>query len=441
MKWKRWGVDRKKVAVVGCGKLGLPLVAVLANAGHQVTGFDLNKSLIASLSIGQVPWFEVSLSSLLELNSKRVRFTSNPKGAYEDLDFALVIVPSPSDRSGVFESRFVEDAITSIVRESGGSGKKTKIVIISTLMPGSSDVILKKLRDKFSYFDSKFDLIYSPEFIALGSVVHDMTHPDLVLIGARSEESAQEYAQLVRSYIQSNPHFAFLLPQEAEIAKIAVNSYVTTKISFANFISELCEATGGASASKVLAGIGADSRIGRSYLKPGAPFGGPCFPRDNIALERFASSVGVSASLAISTHEVNLRQSSRIAAFIEERSDLPEVVLVGIAYKPGTAVTDESPTIGVIEKLQSKRKVFLIDDYVSENDVSLAERTIVRSELKDIPRCVVLMVPDEKYQNIPALMHEESVVIDLWGKWEAISAQSNLSYYRMGDVNEQHHRH
>ena len=437
MKWRKIRVRRRRVAVVGCGKLGLPLVAVLANAGHEVIGFDSNDSLIKSLTRGKVPWFEASLNSLLELNSKRIRFTSEPKETFKEIDFALVIVPSPSDSSGVFESRFVEDAIISIAQEYSGLGKKrVRIVIISTLMPGSTDEIHKKLVSQYSDFDANFELIYSPEFIALGSVVHDMTHPDLVLIGARVEESANEYAELVTSYIKSTPHFAILTPKEAEIAKIAVNSYVTTKISFANFISELCEATGGASASKVLMSIGSDNRIGRSYLKPGAPFGGPCFPRDNIALERFASSVGISASLAISTHEVNQRQSSRIVSFIEESSDLSEVVLVGIAYKPGTAVTDESPSFAIIRKLEGKRNVFLIDDYVSADHPLLSERAISRAQLKQTPVIVVLMVPDEKYDNIPGILHEKSVVIDLWGKWESTATKLGLDYHRMGDISE-----
>jgi UDPglucose 6-dehydrogenase len=221
--------------------------------------------------------------------------------------------------------------------------------------------------------------------------------------------------------------------KEAEIAKIAVNSYVTTKISFANFISELCEASGNASASKVLNSIGMDSRIGRKYLKPGAPFGGPCFPRDNIALETYANTVGVSASIANSTHVINQRQSQRIANFVKRFSELKHVTLVGVAYKPGTAVTEESPSLAIADLLSTDFDISLVDDYVFTDGREEPRQVISRESIGDKARCVVLMVPDPNYRDIPALLHSESIIIDLWGDWEKIITQPRIKYFRLGD--------
>jgi UDPglucose 6-dehydrogenase len=432
--WFKNKQTKRKVTVVGCGKLGLPLVAVLSEAGHQVVGFDSNTALIASLSTGKVPWFEESLQSMLRKNSRQIRFTSDAKEAFADAEFVLVIVPSPSKTSGEFDSQYVESAVTSVVRESEDNQKKRiHIVIVSTLMPGSTEQIIEKLKTTYPSKASNFELIYSPEFIALGTVVKDMTFPDLVLVGASDQQAAQEYSDLVHSYIKSKPHVAMLSIKEAEIAKIAVNSYVTTKISFANFISELCEASGNASASKVLNSIGMDSRIGRKYLKPGAPFGGPCFPRDNIALETYANTVGVSASIANSTRVINQRQSQRIVNFVKRFSELKHVTLVGVAYKPGTAVTEESPSLSIVDLLSTDFDISLVDDYVFTDGREESRQVISRETIGDKPRCVVLMVPDPKYRDIPALLHGESMIIDLWGDWEKIITQPSIKYFRLGD--------
>lgn len=428
---------KRKITVVGCGKLGLPLVAVLANAGHEVKGFDLSESLISTLSSNEVPWFEESLQQMLRMNCQRIEFTSDPSRAYLDSEYFLIIVPSPSNIEGVFDSMFVESALFAILRErKGDTTTKIKIVIVSTLMPGATDELFKKLHEEFGDQLRNYDIIYSPEFIALGSVIRDMTHPDLVLVGTYNESSAQEYEKLVKSYVKTSPYFAFLSPKEAEIAKIAVNSFVTTKISFANFISELCDASGNASASKVLHSIGTDSRIGRSYLNAGAPFGGPCFPRDNIALSKYSSGVGVEALLATSTHQINQRQIARIAGFIEQRSNLREAVLVGVAYKPGTEVTEESPSLTLASRLQKEWNVLVLDDYMSTCLPNKNLTFTTRASLRNSPQCVILMVPDNKYADIPLILHNQSVIFDLWGNWRQSAENRGLAYFRLGDRNE-----
>ena len=437
MNWFRRRVRPKQVCVVGCGKLGLPLVTVLADAGHKVVGFDRNKNLIEELSRGSIPWFEKSLQDLLTKNQKRIRFISDLANGTKDTDFFLVIVPSPSDEMGFFESKYVEEAIDSIVNLSDEvSHKITHIVIVSTLMPGSTDEIWNRVMERYPNSGSRFKVIYSPEFIALGSVVNDMKNPDLVLIGSRDTQASDAYQNLVSSYIETRPTYARLLPKEAEIAKISVNSFVTTKISFANFISELCESSGGASASRVLASIGADSRIGRSYLKPGAPFGGPCFPRDNVALSKFSSSIGVAASIADSTHAVNGRQVARIARFIERFGRHKRVLIVGVAYKPGTAVADESPALYLFKELGEEFTIYLLDDYISDTGRVSNFDWVSRDQIPLEPICAVFMVPDQKYVDLPSVFHKDSVVVDMWGMLKSSTQESSLRYFCMGEALE-----
>ena len=437
MRWFLKTAKPRRVCVVGCGKLGLPLVAVLAEAGHSVIGFDLNHSLIQELSNGHVPWFEESLQELVQDNQDRIQFTNDLSEASPNVEFFLVIVPSPSDNNGIFESRFVEDAINLIIEGNyQNSQTPVYIVIVSTLMPGSTDDIWQRTVRKFPSAANRYKIVYSPEFIALGSVIRDMKNPDLVLIGTHDSEAGASYQTLVSSYVETRPTFAHLLPKEAEIAKIAVNAFVTTKISFANFISELCESSGGASASRVLAGIGADSRIGRSYLRPGAPFGGPCFPRDNIALSRFSRSIGVDALIADSTQSVNERQITRISKFIEKFSTYKKVLIVGVAYKPGTAVTDESPSIRLSENLDDRFSVSLLDDYIQNPIIGLNHQLISREDISSEPLCAVFMVPDSRYVSLLAALHKDSIIIDLWGNLKSHLSGDSHQYYCLGDAIE-----
>lgn len=424
----------RKVTVVGCGKLGLPLVSVLSQAGHDVIGFDRNEQLINHLNAHNVPWFEAGLEETVREFSHNMKFTTSLSEATRECSVALVIVPTPSDTAGWFRSEYVEQAVIDLVQSRlETSIEPLLIVIISTLMPGST----RKLRDSVKRLAGEkshlFKIVYSPEFIALGTVVEDMKNPSLVLIGSDDDEATETYQELVDSYVSTAPFFARLTFEGAEIAKIGVNSYVTMKISFANFISELCDLNGNSSANEVLEAIGSDKRIGRAYLKPGTPFGGPCFPRDNVALARFGESIGASASLPLVVHEYNEAQVDRIARFID--SFFPpglDVLLVGMAYKPGTAVTEESASLKVMRRLEGIRKVYALDSYLSVQD-EFPNNHISREMLRNFRIGAVLMVPDESYDDIPSIISSESYLLDCWGTWVEHSSKFQNQYRRLGD--------
>lgn len=431
---------RYKTVVVGCGKLGAPLAASLANCGHQVTGIDLNQELIQNLSKGIVTWNEPGLQDLLISNSKKLSFVSQFEGNVAGSDISFVIVPTPSQENGKFSNRFVLSAMEKIGTElSKNSGQKHVVVIVSTVMPGSTSGIIKETLLKSAGPSSKnVSICYSPEFIALGSVIKNMEYPDIILIGEEDAQSGKLLANISLSVARNKPKVFRLTTREAEIAKISINSFVTTKISFSNQISELCENTPGASAEKVLRAIGSDTRIGNSYLSAGTGYGGPCFPRDNRAFGKYAESVGVSAELALATDEINVRQNIRIVNLLESRiRSGGNILIAGLSYKPDTDVIEESPALDFIERAFKKGyKVIAVDQNVNttSNFPELKVSKPSDGNLKSIKvDAALLFVTDKSYQNLPDHFNAETVLFDLWGFWKEYENKFGKNYLRFGN--------
>jgi UDPglucose 6-dehydrogenase len=429
---------QKNLVVVGCGKLGAPLVACLANAGHKVVGIDVSKELIENLDAGVVTWNEPGLAELITKNKKTIIFQENYDGAFKNTEATFIIVPTPSVASGEFSNKFVLDAVSKVGKELANTLQtKHLVVIVSTVMPGSTQGEIKKaLLDAAGSVAKSVKICYSPEFIALGTVIKNMQFPDMVLIGEEEKDSGDLLAEISLSIVKNQPNVMRLSISEAEICKIAINSFVTTKISFSNQISEICERTSGASAQRVLLAIGADSRIGRSYLSAGTGFGGPCFPRDNRAFRKYSNSLGVDADLSIATDSINVRQDQRIIRLIEAKvTPGSKILVVGLSYKPDTDVIEESPAVAFIEKaLQAGYLVDAVDDHVKNLQTTQALKIFTPNSLETSDySAAILFVPSKSYIDIPRILDSETKLIDLWGLWEDTI---NHDYTRLGDFFE-----
>ncbi len=430
---------QRNLVVVGCGKLGAPLVACLASAGHKVVGVDVSKELIENLDSGTVTWNEPGLAELIAKNKKNINFKENYVDAFKNADATFIIVPTPSIPSGEFSNKFVLDAVTKVGQElSKVLQNKHLVVIVSTVMPGSTQGIIKEtLLDAAGECANKIKICYSPEFIALGTVIKNMQFPDMVLIGEEDKEAGDLLEEISLSVVKNQPNVMRLSLSEAEICKIAVNSFVTTKISFSNQISEICEMTPGASAQRVLSAIGADSRIGRSYLSAGTGYGGPCFPRDNRAFWKFANSVGVSADLSSATDAINMRQDLRIIRLLERNvATGGKILVVGLSYKPDTDVIEESSAIAFIEKAQKAGYlVDAVDDYVTEVHLDQPLKIFTTESLDTYDySAAILFVPSNKYVRISEFMNMQTKLIDLWGLWKS---DRKHDYVRLGNYFEE----
>jgi UDPglucose 6-dehydrogenase len=388
--------------VVGLGKLGLPLASVIADTGLDVIGIDLNASHVENLNEGGFSSPEPELEDYLVRNQARLTFSNKFVSAI-DRNIFFVIVPTPSLPNGYFDDTFLLDAIREISRIKINTDEIT-IVVVSTVMPGTcKEKVLPIIHDWQSRsINLKVNLIYSPEFIALGSVIKNLRNPDMTLVGRELGDDPALFLKVTERVTKDPKEIELLTLTEAEIVKILVNCFVTMKISFANFIGEITTTIPGMDSQKMARALGMDSRIGSKYLRPGLGFAGPCFPRDNKALISFSNDMGLSADLALATDQINDRQPFNILNQITRRiGPSGKVGVFGVAYKPFTTVVEQSQTLKISSLLAEK--AYSVKLYDPEVTVSNTENKLIQpvrnpEELLD---CKVIVVPKEFQMLLP----------------------------------------
>jgi len=431
-------VDKKKLAVIGCGKLGAPLVACLAQAGHSVVGIDTNVDLIQNLRANIITWNEPNLVEYLDKYKSQIRFETTYSDEFNEVTTSFIIVPTPSTKTGEYSIDFVLSAVKSIGEKLNQiSIDGHTIVIVSTVMPGDTEGrITKVLNESAGENSKKISLCYSPEFIALGSVIKNLQNPDSILIGEPNDKAGMELQDLLLSMVLNKPKVLRMRISEAEIAKIAINSYVTTKISFSNQISEICEKVPGASAENVLSALGADSRIGISYLKQGTSFGGPCFPRDNRAFAKFAENIGIDLEIAYATDNINNRQQARlIRIFNKVAPKAKNILIVGMSYKKDTDVYEESPALKFMNESKNYN-FFVFDDHISKIHGDNEFTFVTEEKLKEKSFSIdvaCLFVPSSSYEKIPDHLPENVLLVDFWGNWSNYRNSNSLKYLKVGE--------
>jgi len=343
-----------RISVIGLGKLGAPLAACYAARGHQVIGVDRNPQAVADIAAGRPPVAEPGLAEMLQQAASRLTATTDVAQAIAATDITFVIVPTPSDARGAFSLEYVLAAMEAIGGAFRAKDAYHAIVITSTVMPGDTGGRIRRALERHSgkRCGIDFGLCYSPEFIALGSVIHDLQHPDFILIGESDARAGDVVAGAVQALCENTPPVQRMAFVNAELAKIAVNTFVTTKISFANMLGELCERLEGGDVDAVTRALGADRRIGAYYLKAGLGYGGPCFPRDNRALAAVARRARVRAPIPAATDQANRRQVERLKALV--LAALPAggtVAILGLTYKPHTPVIEETQGLELAQRL------------------------------------------------------------------------------------------
>jgi UDPglucose 6-dehydrogenase len=353
-----------KVSVVGLGKLGSPLLAFLAAKGFDTFGVDQNPNFVAAVQSGRAPVSEPGLQELFDSAGSRIRATDDISEAVTSTGVTFVVVPTPSKADAAFSNAHVIDAIEGIGAALRGKSGYHLVVITSTVMPGSTGGPIRQALERTSgrRLGRDLGLCYNPEFIALGSVVHDMLRPDFILIGESDAQAGDMLESIYAAICESRPSIQRMNFINAEIAKIAVNSFVTTKISFANMISGICERLPGADATVVTKAIGCDSRIGGKYLAPALGYGGPCFPRDNAAFALMANKVGASADIAEAADKINHRQVERVVSLVRKLLLGGTVGVLGPSYKPNTAVVEASQGVAIAAALAGDGYSVIVSD-------------------------------------------------------------------------------
>ena len=382
-----------RLSIIGLGKLGAPMAAVMAEKGHTVIGVDISPGFVNAINQGRAPVNEPGLEELVHKNRGRLAATTDCIDAVTATDVTFIIVPTPSEADGSFSLRYVLAAGDSIGQALRRKNKYHLVTLSSTVMPGSTGGKLLPVLEHASgkRCGDDFGLCYNPEFIALGSVIHDMLHPDMVLIGEYDARSGDILVDLYNGLCQSNPTISRMNFVNAELTKLSVNTFVTTKISYANMLARVCETLPGADVEVVTRALGTDSRIGRKYLKGALGYGGPCFPRDNQAFSALARGNGVPATLAEATDNLNRQQVPRLAEMILSRLPKGGIAgIAGLAYKPDTDVIVESQGLLLAKYLLSRdTEVVVYDPAAMDNARAALGRTgQIRCVVRELrPRC------------------------------------------------------
>lgn len=431
-----------RVSVVGLGKLGASMVGAIASRGIPAIGIDINPDTVEKVNRGIAPVDETNLQLFFDNHKLRISATDDYDFAIRESDITFVVVNTPSDDEGSFSLRYAKPACRSIGEALKNKNEYHLVVITSTVLPGSTRYGLlpeiEQASGKKAGVD--FGLCYNPEFIALGSVIKDFLNPDMLLIGHFDTKSKQT---LMNFY---NELFNFKMKgigksllditvnsmsiENAELTKIALNTYITTKITFANMIADLCEIIPHGDADVVLSAIGSDSRVGGKYLKGGLGYGGPCFPRDNVALQWFAGKMGKRVPIANIVHRFNADIPFQMSYFITVRLNIADkIAVLGISYKPFSPVVEESQGLALVEKLMTKGYKVVGMDPMDVGVPGIKKFDV--GALKDF-NVIIVANPDPAFAKISDGDIEDGTrVFDFW-RLANLSKMKHINYIPYG---------
>jgi UDPglucose 6-dehydrogenase len=334
----------ENIAVIGAGYVGLTTAVCLSSLGHSVVVSDTNIEKIKLLNNSICPIFEEKLEELLveSLNASRIRFITSNREAVAESDYVFLCLPTPEGDRGEADLKYVFSAIEEIK----AFLRPSTILISKSTVPIGASLEIDRLI-------GRRDILYvsNPEFLREGTAVRDFLKPDRIVIGSKDREAAFRVGSL---YSRITAPIIYTDPVSAETIKYASNSFLATKLSFINELASVCEVVE-ADADEVLRGMGLDSRIGASYLRPGPGWGGSCFPKDTKALLATSKFRGFEFELLQGVIRANDRHINRISERLQLLLDIHQgssVAIFGLSFKAGTDDLRDSPAVEIAVKLR-----------------------------------------------------------------------------------------
>jgi UDPglucose 6-dehydrogenase len=338
-----------KVAVIGVGHVGLVTAATLAHFGHQVVGLDEDSEKIETLAKGVAPFYEPGLQDLLDevLGSGKLRFTKDASSAVEGADCAFICVGTPARADGEANLLAVENAAWAVARNATGD----IVVIQKSTVPVSTADRLHQIFAKATTHNVL--LVSSPEFLREGAAVEDSLKPERILVGSDDPKAHELMRELYAPVLGGDCRYFEVDIHTAELAKHACNAFLALKISFANALARVCEASG-ADVVSVADIMGSDHRIGREFLNAGLGYGGYCFPKDLLAFKAVAGRLGYDFGLLEEVMKINREALDATVNKIKEalwNVESKKILLLGLSFKPGTDDVRESPSLNLARAL------------------------------------------------------------------------------------------
>src|SRR5437773_7215520 len=321
------------VSIIGSGYVGLVTGACFAEVGHNVVCVDNDARKIETLRAGRVPIYEPGLEELIHRNvaAHRLRFSGSSKEGVDNSQIVLIAVTTPPHSDGSVDLSFIEK----VSREIAGVLTDYRVIVDKSTVPVKTGEKVVESIKRYNRHGAKFDVVSNPEFLREGCAVHDLMHPDRIVIGAQSEQAID----LMKKVYE--PFMAPILVTDinsAELIKHCANSFLALKISYINAVSAICEASG-ADIEKVADGIGMDRRIGRDFLNAGIGYGGSCFPNDIAAFITISEKLGVPFSLLKEVQNINAAQKERFLKSIRDTLWVlreKKIAVWGLTFKPDT---------------------------------------------------------------------------------------------------------
>lgn len=343
-----------KITIIGSGYVGLTTGACLADLGHEVICVDNDLEKINKLNSGQTPFYEPGLTEMINKNRQqgRLNFNSEIKPAVHAAEIIFICVNTPPKEDGQADLKYIEHVSREIAQSLNGY----KVIVDKSTVPVKTAEKVKETIIRFSPPGTDFDVVSNPEFLREGSAVTDTLNPDRIVIGVNSQKAKEKMLELYQPIIAKDQTAVKIVSlRSAELIKHGANTFLATKISFANLIAEACEAAE-TDALEVLEAIGLDKRIGSSFLKPGIGFGGSCFPKDIAAFKKTLEVLGVDYSFIESVEKINQGSWQKFTKKIERELwvlDGKQIGILGLAFKPNTDDIRNAPALKIIEKLQN----------------------------------------------------------------------------------------
>jgi len=331
--------------------VGLVAGACLAESGNDVVCVDNNESKVRSLQRGKVPFYEPGLEELVRRNRTegRLTFTSTLAKAVRNSSVVFIAVGTPQGEDGSADLRHVLEVARDVARAMSGY---TVVVDKSTVPVGTSERVREVIRRETTH---PFSVVSNPEFLKQGAAVDDFLKPDRVVIGAEDPRAQALMLELYEPFTRTGAPIMMMDCASAELSKYAANAMLATRISFMNEVANVCELVG-ADVDQVRKAIGADKRIGTSFLFPGIGYGGSCFPKDVQAMRRFAADKGYDFKILSAVESVNTLQKTKLFTMLKKHFGALEgktVAVWGLSFKPRTDDMREAPSIPLIEAMLS----------------------------------------------------------------------------------------
>ena len=417
------------VGFMGLGKLGLPCALAVEMRGHKVIGYDPSPSVKEILDTKKLPYKEIWAQDYLDKSNIKIK---SVKELVEHSDIVFVPLQTPhgekfegttripDDRED-FDYSYLIDGLTELDYELFQQKKEMTVIVISTVLPGTIRRDIKPLLSEYT------KLCYNPFFIAMGTTMEDFLRPEIILFGVDDEEAAKKAKKFYRT-INHAPFYETTI-ENAELIKVAYNTFIGTKIAYVNTLMEMCHHLPNTNVDEVMNALKMCNKriISDKYLSGGMGDGGGCHPRDNIALSWLSDELGLRFNWFDNIMKQREVQTEWLVDMIEKESNGLPITILGKSFKPQTNITTGSPSILLFNILRERGlSATMYDPYIDEPFGDWQDM----SEYDGLPQCYFIGTKHEDFVNFP--FDDNSIIID---PWRFIPDKEGCKVIRIGDNN------